>query len=55
MGPHLPGFLVLTPHLVVVVVSRGGVAARVATRSALDAGAMAWTLQRTGTATACLQ
>lgn len=46
LGPHLPGSLVLTPHLVVVVVSRGGVAARVATRSALDAGASTWTIQR---------
>ncbi|MBN9738032.1 hypothetical protein PP1_023780 [Pseudonocardia sp. P1] len=51
LGPHLSGSLVLTPHLVVVVVSRGGVAARVATRSALDGSAAAWTLVWTGTMT----
>jgi len=48
LGPHLPGSLVLTPHLAVVVVSRVAEGHRVATRSALDAGAAAWTLATEG-------
>lgn len=45
LGPYLPGSLVLTPHLVVVVVSRVAAGHRAATRSALDAGAAAWTMR----------